>query len=437
MKTKNNSETNKFNQRNERNIRGGGLDSFMGKISASVNGKGYPYAKLNSDRSISFFSPDEENEFFNDEENEYRKTELKNNHNNFREIISSSYMTEQLEYYTNEFGFKIIGDKGILETIHHQDSNLFEHKINLSPENLDTILKLNDFYKGYRYGGGILKLTKDFTLKEGSIYTFPVFCFDGENSEKNMMIRADGCQIYEMPTVQLLRLLPDFEKGVDDVGFHWIPEKVEDDLSLGQTDFSKILENIFSKNKISSKEKIRWGIFGSDDGHSNLILIVPDSLNENSPIKICEMDENAKNFYSLYGNVGFEELENCQSLEIDTFSFLNEIKLYHESELKKTLDGDEKIIPESEKERTRAAIKKIDSLIENLQKNLEEEKTKEEETKFENLELKKSEEIKSSKKDEGRFVENDIYDHAPETKISEANIKNLGGKNSKDFCSIS
>lgn len=159
-------------------------------------------------------------------------------------------------------------------------------------------------------------------MKPGVMFLFPVATIDDKYS-----FGSAGCQIEEVPSIQLLHLLPDFD-GRDGY-FHWVPEKVAQDLSLDRGDFASILTKICSDhNMLEEGKRIGeeyYGDFILNPSGTNLVRIVP-------------MDENSKRFYQKYGNLSGEELDNCKSVEINTEDFLE----YATDRLKKKLEGRKK-----------------------------------------------------------------------------------------------
>jgi hypothetical protein len=155
----------------------------------------------------------------------------------------------------------------------------------------------------------------------------------------------------EMPTVQLMHLLPNYENEILPQHqargnyFHWIPQEVADGLFLDRSNFGEILNKIFSDNGVSK-------ISNWEDPNSFKIL---EKNRQNSGVKIVEMDEAAKDFYALYGNCSVEELNNCYSVELGTVAFLEALR--ENLDIKVTKN-------DSEKEKLTRAKENIDSMIE-------------------------------------------------------------------------
>jgi len=182
-----------------------------------------------------------------------------------------------------------------------------QYKFNLNPEHLDAIFKLIDMY-AYRGEASIMKLDTSFSMKEGVIRLYPVQILD----DHTMVLRAAGCQMSEMPSAQLLHLLPDYD-GVEK-HFHWIHEEVRNQLSLDTGEIESIINKIFENENMLTGRRI---YFQSDGSY---ILNQPRL---NSDIKLVDCDPDTIRFYSLYGNCSETELLSCRSLEISTELFLN------------------------------------------------------------------------------------------------------------------
>lgn len=274
--------------------------------------KEFPFLQKNGDGSVSLFLSDEvfEPEYLDE---------------NFREKMRSEEVLQQLQYQACERGAKIIGDENLLEIKAHKDTSLTEYKFNISVENLDSILMKNPYYSGYRNEDSLLKLTKNFTTKDGVIRLFPALI-----SEDKVFVQAAGCQVFAMPTVQLLHALPDYESEIlprhkqEGNHFHWIPKEVEEALHLNRDNFKKILDSVFSANGISST-------LAKDDDDASAELTISDPSKLNS-VAMVKMDESAKDFYALYGNISAEDLEGCMSVEVAVVDLLRHIRSNLESD---------------------------------------------------------------------------------------------------------
>ncbi len=318
-----------------------GGSEFVGGVLAAVKNIGsekYPQVKLSKDNSISFFTSDED----------VALEKYETDHNkNFREEIKEEHIVKQLEYHA--LGLTI-GGKKLLET-KPSVYGVTEHQFNISPENFDGILKLSSAY-GYRADNSILKLKKNFTLKDGVIRLFPVTQAGGGD----LAIQAAGCQLTEMPTLQLMRLLPNYETEIlprhreKGFSFHRVPDEVESGL-VSSISLPKIMKKIFSNNGIDVMEhssgvvpdcsaeelaactdfsKMKYKHEESDRewfGENPDTLIIKDKTKQ-SGISVVEMDAATKDFYLLYGNISAEALNSCQSVEVKTLDFLLGIQEY-------------------------------------------------------------------------------------------------------------
>ena len=193
----------------------------------------YPVAHLNDDNSISFFAAS--------------SPVSQSLHAGF----TTDYIVKQLEHQSLERGFQTIAGKRVLEVSDHLDA--IEYRINLSPYNLDSILKSNPKYNGYRGSVGILSLTRDFTPDAGVINLFPVITLE----EDQFMVQAAGCQLYELPSLQLMRSLPNYESEIaprhrrEGFNFHWNIDEVVAGLGLNRYSIADILNKIFIENQAS------------------------------------------------------------------------------------------------------------------------------------------------------------------------------------------
>ncbi len=271
----------------------------------------YPFAKLNEDNSISFFT---ESEFSgNPRSAELAPTER-------IKMIKEDFVTEQLRYQARKFKFPIIGDGDILEIKEGEGaaSDVIEYKLNLSPRDLDAILMQNDGYRGYRNSGGesVLSLCKNFTMKDGAIMLFPAFMTE---EDRELLVQAAGCQYCEMPSLQLMHLLPNYKREIaprherEGLSFHWLPGEVADALCLDRTDILQIILKILSDNGIAVSEN------GDESIPKALRIEDGDKL---KTLRVVEIDQSSRDFYSLYGNLSEEALVSLKSVEVGTDTFL-------------------------------------------------------------------------------------------------------------------
>jgi hypothetical protein len=282
-----------------------------------------PMAYLNEDGSISFYlhkceTPD---------------CEACKSNSGFEEKLLAPYVRAQLEYYRVKNNIPLLGSSGeIIEHNRNEALDLVEFKINLSPINFDTLLKLNSQYIGYRAENSVLKLQKQPTIKAGVIRLWPVSPIDNKT---NIMLAA-GCQVTELPTVQCAPLLPDFNPN--EAYFHWVPHNVTQKLSLGSPDVLSILASLLNAH---AQNKSDLHLNSSNEA---VLISTPDSAD--GPVRIVEMDEDSRNFYLLYGNVGHDDLMQMQakSLEVDSTAFFEAVKqnLLTQQTLYENADGSEK-----------------------------------------------------------------------------------------------
>ena len=273
----------------------------MSKAIQNIGKNQYPYVRLNHDESISFF----------DESDNLNENLMKLEFDIFPEILKEKAKEKRFNIIENTFN-------QVLEKFDHEDTGLVEYKINLSPRNLDSILK--DISNAYFYKGdnNILNLYEneipDITK---TIKLFPVY----DIGDDKYAIRAAGCQMIEMPSVQLLKLMQDF-LGKEKIGelnsnFHWIPKPLEN-FGFDRSIISDAMIVALEKEK-----SLTDNAFFTDEG------IKGDARKSKSShplIKIMPMNEESKNFYLKYGNIGEKELDQCESLEVDTKFFLKVIK---------------------------------------------------------------------------------------------------------------
>jgi hypothetical protein len=260
----------------------------------------YPYAKLNGDNSVSFFLTTENQ---NSDSKE------------FIELISDKRVLQVLEHFRKTQQFHLLNpDKDLINIINHPKSDTVEISLNISPEHLDAILRNCNQYTGYFSNEtSVLKLSKQFKSKPGSIRLFPVLPLD----EQTSLIQAAGCQVVEMPAVQLLHLLPNQKLNALDEHFHWIPDKVSEILTDARDDFQKAIGLLlFEENVLPSPE------FWASQLETDNLISTPKTLEK---VIIRDMDEMDRDFYLIYGNIGAQELGFCKSLEVSTLAFLESL----------------------------------------------------------------------------------------------------------------
>lgn len=311
---------------------------FTKMIFSAVNNKtrdiqGFPHVTSNQDGSLSFsWELGTENDM------------------ELRSFIEQESFAKQLEFRSFDFRDRA---KKIFELRVDEVAGVAECKINLTADQLDEIMMLNDDYRGYRNENSLLKLNKEFVMKDGVIRLFPL-SKEVVSIEQDGVLRdawqvaAVGCQIFEMPSVQLMRMLPSYESEIAPDRkkkgnyFHWMPKEVNVGLGIDSSDLMEILNKAFQDNGFVVTEGGMKRFYENPD-----FLFAPNPPRENCAIRIVELDQNSRDFYALYGVTSYKDLENCNSVEIDSLAFLKLIK--------------EKIVSKSEK--NNSAIETIDSMI--------------------------------------------------------------------------
>ncbi len=330
--------------------------NFNSLITQAVNNKTrdiseYPHVTMNKDGSLSFF--------FDSDDETYQK---------LNEFLLEDYFSKQLQFHSQK---RNSSSKNIVEL--SSTHNITECRINLSAYELDEIMMLNEHYRGYRNENSLLKLNKDFVMKEGVIRLFPISkeTIPTQHGE-GYAVGVSGCQTYEIPSIQLMRLLPNYQSEIapdrkkNGNHFHWIPDEVCKSLDLDRSNLPRIMNNLLHDNGIIVTE-------GNQKEFSEYpeFLIVNDQ-NKKSDIRIVEMDEASKDFYALYGILSQEKLKNYQSVEVDSLAFLQAIKEDLEKNQKdvptaiQTLDT---MIRNIEKPSSTVAVKSTQLLVDNLGKN--------------------------------------------------------------------
>lgn len=258
----------------------------------------YPNIQLNSDESISIF----------DDANNLDQDLMKLEYNSLTELLEEELKTKNYKKIDEKFD--------VLKKLRHKDTNLLEYKINLTPRVFDNILKSISTAYFYKGENSILNLyeNKIPDTKE-TIKLFPV-----QSIDDNYIIRAAGCQLIEMPSIQLLKLMQNL-LGRENVGelnanFHWIPKPLEEKFGIWRNDIFSTINKIFKDNNLSIDDKT---INRSSD------VFIFQTPNQDSKVKIDNIDDEKKRFYLKYGNIGEEELSQCKSLEVDTGYFLENL----------------------------------------------------------------------------------------------------------------
>lgn len=311
-----------FDENNEESIyctnAGSGWKDFIELIKLSVanrNGGETPLAKVNSDQSVSIFL--QQCESWNIQK------------------ICKEFIIKHLEFHCERLEFPLIGKAKSILTIIEGDkvSGINQYRFNISPYHFDTLLKLNNAYGGYDTENNLLKLVRDeFSLKPGVISLFPALAM---NPQENI-IRAAGCQISEMISVQLYKLFFPEKKGPGKA-FHWMPPEVKERLNISGDELVMIIKKLLIKQKLlakigSNSDAINFSPQEADG--LDFIIMTPSVDN---PIKINKLDANALDFYALYGNCGAIELQQdgYRSVEVGTLHFLNYLKEYLQNKFKR------------------------------------------------------------------------------------------------------
>ena len=269
-------------------------------------------------------------------------------HDKFKISFSKIFIVDQLDYQRKKAGFHLVSDREkLLEIIESTKYGVAEYRINITPEQLDSILKLSVAYS-YRGNNGVLRLRKPFTIKPGVIYLFPVYPLPDSHS---FIIRAVGCQKVEMPAIQLLHLLPDYNDKQE--YFHWVPNEVSQKLCLERYNITGVSDALLLEQNMIKKADA--DIINSPKNPCGLVRIVP-------------MDEVASNFYAMYGNIGQSELKQCQSLEVDALTYLKQLKKQHQdSYTSKDTSDKRKLL-------LLAAINTLDKMIEHVPQTVSDDK---------------------------------------------------------------
>ncbi len=259
----------------------------------------YPILYINSDQSISLFSDRDEDKIFFEGSDFGVIAEKIKRHQDFNSI---------------EF------DKEFLLLSNHTDG-LKEYRFCVKLEDMDAILRNDDLYNGYKANGSIMRLAGDFVLKKDRIRLFPVNILKDKQSDNEILfIAAIGCQITEMPSIQMIRLMPDFSKKMK--VFHRVPEALISkgiDASVITEAIRAILLDAGMAEGMEVKDFFRY-----TQGGEVLFANIP------LPQSFCYLEEISDDdmaFYSTYSNLSKAEMleSNCKHLEVNTLAFLKQI----------------------------------------------------------------------------------------------------------------
>jgi hypothetical protein len=259
---------------------------FVDGIKRSVENRtegAFPYAKMNGDKSVSFFLSKDDIE------------------TDFEKKLKADFIVGQIDMYRQRLGIQTIGNKLLFESI--ETEYVREYRFNVSPEDLDTILKYNSKYSGYKGENSLLKLSQGFDLSPDYIRLFPVYPL----SDEEYMIRAAGCQMVEMPSRQLLQLVNGKETYL-----HYMHKEVETKFSLTRDKIETIINMILRTER---------RIYLQSDGD----YVIPTPHPAFDYIRVVDMDEKTLRFYQMYGNCGEAELRSCKSFEVRTKHFLESV----------------------------------------------------------------------------------------------------------------
>lgn len=222
-------------------------------------------------------------------------------------------IVKQLEFFRQAKGLPLVDPGAPLVEVKNLNKigEVLEFRINLSPENLDALLKLTSEYGGYRGANSVLDLSKQAKVKPGVICLSPLLPLN----EKEYFLRAAGCQLFETTGLQLLQLLPDF-KGVI-VDFHHVPKIVEDAISVSSFTCTVVLNELLQEHRMIGKDEN----VNVETATSFQLLSAPSG--EHPRIKVVEMDALSRDIYLKFGNCDAPELTACKSLEISLLDYLN------------------------------------------------------------------------------------------------------------------
>jgi len=296
----------------------GKTDIFVkGLLFAKTNNQEtYPMMKFNkSDGSVSVFIDTdwEQNNPPPIGNAAYAYNDEKALRSNFTKLFSDPAFMMRLDAAVHRHGFETINNGSVVEVIHGDAViEVDQFKINLSPEHLDSILKENLAYLGYRSnsGGSLLDLLPDHEIRPGIMMLSPVAPLE-EGGQ--YVMRIAGCQVVEIPSVQLFHILQEEEGGK--IGrYHWTVKEVVDALSLGMGEIEAVLNEVLTASGALEKR------IHAQNQEGITVISVP--RHETSSIKITPMDEVSKRFYAQFGQCSLEELSRCQSLEMPMIDFL-------------------------------------------------------------------------------------------------------------------
>jgi hypothetical protein len=306
-----------------------------------------PYLQLNPDNSISFFLTNQKHTYINEEGTEAvcQNSACHNPCCQSQQLISlvgDEGVVSVLKTLVARSNYPILGEgEQLIQRIDHPqaDGTEVQIKVNLSPESFDSLLKQTSAYSGYFSNEtSVLKLSKAFSLKPGYIRLFPVLPM----ADNTCMIRESGCQLVEMPAVQLMHLLPAYEHKDCDEHFHWTPEGLPIDSETITKATNELLLN--EKDKLLDE-----GLFPESSEGTELMKNPNAQLQRSIGLRLCDMEESDIDFYAIYGNLTKEELKHCQSFEVSTRSYLEalykvSVNAYTETAADNSLQANEEML---------------------------------------------------------------------------------------------
>jgi hypothetical protein len=229
----------------------------------------YPLAKLNKDQSVSFILEEAED-----------SSQIDSPEQQFSKDLHEPYIIEQLNFCCEKLGLaKVNSNESFLIKKQHP-YHIVEYQFNISPQVFDSLLKLQSDYS-YRGENNLLKLYKKFTLTPGKIALFPV----SPLSDEENLVRAAGCQLVELFTIQLLHLLPDYDG--EEKYFHWVPEKVAEDLQLDSTNVMSLLNTVFENNQMLKAREVALIKMNSNPLQTPFSELM-EQLKNNNALMLCD-----------------------------------------------------------------------------------------------------------------------------------------------------
>lgn len=223
----------------------------------------------------------------------------------------------KLRHDCQRLGVTIPEETTLIECTSREDG-LEEYTIHLPPEILDRLLKedlspaTSKYRDGYGQGHNLLELNtpKLPPAKEGMLRLFPI----APAGEGHYTAGAAGCQLVEIPTVQLYyHSNPEADTHPS---FHWDMKEITTTYSLGVTSYYEIINQILlDANMLPKSSKIY------ENSLDSRVLTSPSSPTENG-VRVVEMDDDDRHFYAVMGTMTPEALTAYRSLEIPMNKFI-------------------------------------------------------------------------------------------------------------------